>query len=64
MGWVRNLTDGRVEAVVQGSPTVIDSFVAACHAGPSLARVSAIDTKEAPVFDGTGFEQLPTVDAE
>lgn len=59
-GWVRNLTDGSVEVLVQGPSSAVSEFVASCQVGPSLARVTAVDVVEAPTFDGQGFEQRPT----
>jgi acylphosphatase len=61
-GWVRNLTDGSVEAVVRGPVEVVNQFVGACQAGPTLARVTAVDTvviEKTEVL--TGFEQRETV---
>jgi acylphosphatase len=46
-GWVRNLNDGRVEAIVCGSPEKIKATVAWAHKGPPLARVSNIETSPA-----------------
>src|SRR3954469_23448446 len=58
-GWVRNRTDGSVEAVVQGAPVQIEPFVAACHAGPPLARVKAVDAMSEEGADlAPGFRQL------
>ena len=50
-GWVRNLPDGRVEAVAEGSRRHLDRFVAWCRHGPPAAEVSNIDTTWA---DATG----------
>lgn len=41
-GWVRNLPDGRVEAVIEGNKTDVKSMVKWCKAGPSLARVTDV----------------------
>jgi acylphosphatase len=38
-GWVRNLPDGRVEALVEGDKPSVDALVAWCRHGPRLARV-------------------------
>ena len=38
-GWVRNLPDGRVEAVFEGKPEDVDRVVGWCRIGPSLAAV-------------------------
>lgn len=42
VGWVRNLDDGRVEAVVQGSREQVESMIRWCYRGPSEARVTDI----------------------
>ncbi len=62
-GWVRNLTDGTVEGLVQGAPEAVDAIVAACQAGPSLARVTQVNTQEqADAEQVSGFQQLATAD--
>ena len=59
-GWVRNLPDGRVEAMAQGDPAKIRTFEAWCKQGPSHARVrevvvveEATDSIELPSFEIT-----------
>jgi acylphosphatase len=48
-GWVRNLPDGRVEAVFEGVPDRVDALVAWCHQGPPRAQVDDVEvTGEAP----------------
>jgi acylphosphatase len=47
-GWIRNLPDGRVEAVFEGSPDAVESMVAWCRTGPPEARVTEIDIEEEP----------------
>jgi acylphosphatase len=42
VGWVRNLDDGRVEAVLQGTREQVESMIKWCYRGPSEARVSDI----------------------
>jgi acylphosphatase len=39
VGWVRNLPDGRVEAVFEGLDTDVQSMLSWCETGPPLARV-------------------------
>ena len=41
-GWVRNLPDGRVEAVFEGSPDDVARLVDWSRHGPRLAQVEAI----------------------
>jgi len=42
VGWVRNLDDGRVEAVLQGTREQVESMIKWCYRGPSEAQVSDI----------------------
>ena len=45
-GWVRNLRDGRVEAVAAGPSATLDALAAALWTGPPTARVDGV--KEMP----------------
>jgi acylphosphatase len=42
-GWVRNLDDGRVEAVFEGPRDDVEELVEWCHTGSSAASVEAVD---------------------
>jgi acylphosphatase len=42
-GWVRNLPDGRVEAVMEGARAAVDLAVLECRKGPRGARVDSVD---------------------
>jgi acylphosphatase len=44
-GWVKNLRDGRVEAVFEGEKQVIEQAIRECHAGPPGSAVSHIDVQ-------------------
>lgn len=59
-GWVRNRSDGTVEAVVQGEETVVERFVALARNGPPAARVERIEVNETEPELFAGFEQRPT----
>lgn len=57
VGWVKNLPDGRVEAVVQGEPDAVDALVQWCHHGTSMARVDTVTESETDARDGlSSFE--------
>jgi acylphosphatase len=47
-GWVRNLPDGRVEAVFEGPPDAVRRLVDWTHAGPRLAVVSDVAARPEP----------------
>ena len=38
-GWVRNLSDGRIETEVEGTCVLVDEFIQALKNGPPLAHV-------------------------
>jgi len=42
-GWVRNLPDGRVEAVFEGEKGTVEELVEFCRKGPRGARVSKVE---------------------
>ncbi|MCB9763421.1 MAG: acylphosphatase [Alphaproteobacteria bacterium] len=59
VGWVRNLPDGRVEAVAEGPPDQLDALVDWCHEGPRDARVTGVTVERLPPQgDLAGFEVL------
>jgi acylphosphatase len=45
-GWVRNVHDGRVEAVFEGDNENVDKMLDWCHIGPPAARVEKVITEE------------------
>ena len=56
-GWVRNRSDGTVEALVQGEPFAVDAIVQWAQRGPHAARVDKVEVEAAdeerdfPIFD-------------
>ncbi len=45
VGWVRNLEDGRVEAVFEGPRPAVNRMVSWCYGGPRSARVEKVDVE-------------------
>ncbi len=45
-GWVRNLPDGAVEAVICGLPDAVGDMIKACKDGPKWADVAAVKVSE------------------
>ncbi len=57
VGGVRNLEDGRVEAVVEGERTVAEAFIERLRTGPRGARVEALQVAwEPPAGRYVGFQ--------
>lgn len=55
-GWVRNLDDGRVEAVFEGDPEAVERMVAWCRRGPEGAVVESVEILEEDPEGLEGFE--------
>lgn len=59
-GWVRNLRDGRVEALVWGEQAALAALIHWAGMGPPLARVDSVeleDSAERP----SGLQQKSTI---
>lgn len=55
-GWVRNLSDGRVEVLVEGDEDGVNRVEAAARRGPGGAEVDDVDVEiEVPSGRATGF---------
>lgn len=54
-GWVRNLADGSVEAVLEGPPEAVARAEAFCRRGPPAARVESVDASDEPPEGLRGF---------
>ncbi len=54
-GWVRNNSDGTVEAVFEGPEGEVDALVRLCHEGPRGARVDRLDVFEEAPEELSGF---------
>ncbi len=55
-GWVRNLSDGRVEALFEGDEALVRQMADWCQLGPPAAHVTHVDaTEETAPPEYTGF---------
>ena len=65
-GWVRNVTDGSVEALVNGPKDTVDRLITLCHSGPPAARVEDVDVQvidppgKGGRFPTSTFDQIST----
>lgn len=60
-GWVRNRSDGTVEALVHGEVSAVQELLRACRRGPPLAQVTDIVEELAEPPAEPGFGRRPTV---
>jgi len=54
-GWVRNLDDGRVEAVFEGEEAAVEAMIEWCHTGSPAATVDDVDVAYEEPRDESGF---------
>jgi acylphosphatase len=55
-GWVRNLPDGRVEAVFEGPRDAVEAMVEFCGTGSPAADVDGVDVGYEEPAGADGFE--------
>ena len=60
-GWVRNRSDGGVEALVIGEDDAVDRMIEACRDGPFGARVTDVAVGDAEDDGCVGFIPKPTL---
>ncbi|WP_319243054.1 acylphosphatase [uncultured Propionivibrio sp.] len=64
-GWVRNRSDGRVEALVCGDEDAVNALTGWAHRGPDQARVDRVLFNDEPsdeaFSDNPSFRQRPTL---
>ena len=59
-GWVRNLADGRVEAVLAGDEAAIEAVLLLARGGPPLSQVTEIEESFCEMPEEPGFVRRPT----
>ncbi len=52
-GWVKNLSDDRVEAVFEGENETVQRLIRFCHHGPSAAKVTNVEIRYEPPKGGS-----------
>ncbi|MBI4916300.1 MAG: acylphosphatase [Acidobacteria bacterium] len=59
-GWVRNLPDGQVEVLAEGTDPQLSTLEGRLWQGPPHARVAAVGVDAADEHPAGGFAVLPT----
>ena len=59
-GWVRNTSDGAVEALFAGDDELVEQMVEDCADGPRPANVTAVEVVAEGETVEPGFKVLPT----
>lgn len=59
-GWVRNRSDGSVEAMFAGPKPAVNAMLEDCWRGPSAAQVRKVTPESAVYPQDPGFHALPT----
>jgi acylphosphatase len=60
-GWVRNRSDGTVEALASGPTKAIEAFFTVCARGPEGSRVANVEMHSADPPAEKGFKRRPSL---
>lgn len=60
-GWVRNRSDGTVDALIAGDAGAVDGCIRACRVGPRLAVVDHLTESVVVAPEVLGFAIRPTL---
>lgn len=60
-GWVRNRSDGTVEAMVQGTAEAVAAIIAWARRGPKQAQVLKVEVAETRGESYSHFDKLPSL---
>ncbi len=60
-GWIRNRSDGTVEALASGETKKVELFAQACMKGPPGCRVKSVEMHNAEPPAEKGFRRRPSM---
>jgi acylphosphatase len=60
-GWVRNRSDGTVEALVSGANAAVELFIATAMRGPDGSKIKNVELHNAEPPEEKGFNRRPSV---
>jgi acylphosphatase len=60
-GWIRNRSDGTVEALVSGPTPAVETFVALAMRGPTGSKIKNVELHNTEPPTEKGFHRRPSV---
>lgn len=60
-GWIRNRSDGTVEALVSGPNAAVETLIGLCMKGPTGSRVGNVELHKAEPPAEKGFHRRPSI---
>jgi acylphosphatase len=60
-GWIRNRSDGTVEALVSGPNKNVETLIALCMKGPPGSTVHNVEMHKAEPAEERGFRRRPSL---
>lgn len=60
-GWIRNRSDGTVEALVSGPNAEVETLIGLCMKGPLGARIGNVEMHKAEAPAEKGFHRRPSL---
>lgn len=60
-GWIRNRSDGTVEALISGPNAVVEKLAHLCTQGPPGSQVKSVEMHKADAPIEKGFKRRPTL---
>jgi acylphosphatase len=60
-GWIRNRSDGTVEALVSGPDKAVETLIGQCMKGPPGSRVGNVELHKAEAPVEKGFRRRPSL---
>ena len=58
-GWIKNISDGRIEAIFEGNEAKVQRMIDFCHKGPPSAKVTNVKIMyEDPLHRNKSFKIL------
>lgn len=60
-GWIRNRSDGTVEALASGETKAVEALITACMRGPEGSKIDNVELHNSEAPAEKGFRRRPSV---